>query len=260
MADIANAAADPAAALEALDALSSEPFDAAVGISAITSATIRMLLGGQAETDAALHAALRRWVAERARLVTPPKPGTLEADTLAVRDAVFLPMGGGLLAKHWNAYDWPRQLPTYLVVPSELRVRVPGAAVPLRVDVSRPPRGLSNVVFMAPEDVAYLIRLVPRLGGTRRREPTAVMEVPNQPLGDALSIVQWWNRFFPARPGHWGGFQVFSDPSFSSLEFTNAERTRALVPVSVGYSGATVLLEKANGMWTMKELVNVWIM
>lgn len=74
------------------------------------------------------------------------------------------------------------------------------------------------------------------------------MEVPNQPIGDARSIVHWWNRFFPARPGHWGGFHILSYPSFSSIEFTNPERTRALVPVTVGYSGATVVLEKVNGV------------
>lgn len=69
---------------------------------------------------------------------TPPNPGTLEADTLAVRDALFLPMGGGLLAKRWNAQEWPQRLPSYLVVPSELRVKVHGDDSPVRVDVSRP--------------------------------------------------------------------------------------------------------------------------
>jgi hypothetical protein len=45
----------------------------------------------------------------------------------------------------------------------------------------------------------------------------------------------------------------------SSIEFTNAARTRALVPIVVGYSGATAILEKVNGVWTLKELVNFWI-
>ena len=60
-------------------------------------------------------------------------------------------------------------------------------------------------------------------------------------------------------PGHWAGFEILTYPAFSSIEFTNAARTRALVPIAVGYSGATVVLEKAGGVWVMKELVNFWI-
>jgi tetratricopeptide (TPR) repeat protein len=259
LADTANPAADAAAALKVLDTLSGAPFDPAVGIAGIVSATIRMLQGAIARADQDMHAVLRRWVEGGTRFRTAPTRGTVQGDTLAVRDALFLPKGGGVLTKRWNAHEWPEQLPTYLVAPSELRVTRPGTSAPVRVDVSRQPPGLSNVVFMAPDDVAYLVRVVPRLGGTRRREPAAVMEVPHQPVGGAMSILQWWNRFFPARPGHWGGFEVLSYPSFSSLEFTNAERTRALVPIRVGYSGGTVVLEKVNGVWTMRDLVTVWI-
>lgn len=86
-----------------------------------------------------------------------------------------------------------------------------------------------------------------------------VMEVPNQPLGGAAEIIRWWNGFFPARPGHWSGVEILSYPAFASIEFTDAARTRTLVPITVGYSGATVVLEKIAGVWTMKELVNFWI-
>ena len=127
------------------------------------------------------------------------------------------------------------------------------------LDVSRQPPRLSNVVFISRDDIEYLTRTVSQLGGTRRREPTSVMQVPNQPIGGAQEIIQWWNRFFPARPGHWAGFEILTYPAFSSIAFTNAERTRALVPIAVGYSGATVVLEKTGRVWVMKELVNFWI-
>jgi hypothetical protein len=107
--------------------------------------------------------------------------------------------------------------------------------------------------------VDYLTRAVSRLGGTRRREPTAIMEVPNQPIGDAQAIIRWWNRFFPARPGHWVGFEIMTYPAFTSIEFTNAERSRALVPVNIGYAGADVVLDKVDGVWTITELVNPWV-
>ncbi|MCC7123624.1 MAG: hypothetical protein IT178_02165 [Acidobacteria bacterium] len=48
-------------------------------------------------------------------------------------------------------------------------------------------------------------------------------------------------------------------PAFSSITFTDAARTRALVPVTVGYSGATAVLEKRDGRWIVTALVNQWI-
>jgi hypothetical protein len=49
------------------------------------------------------------------------------------------------------------------------------------------------------------------------------------------------------------GFEILTDPAFSTIEFTNPERTRALVPITVGYSGATVVLDTVNGVWTIKS-------
>ena len=146
-----------------------------------------------------------------------------------------------------------------MVASSDLRVKVAGSDIWTSVDVSRQPPGLTNVVFIPFDDVAYLTRAVSRLGGTRRREPTAIMQVPNQPIGDAQAIIRWWNRYFPARPGHWVGFEIMTYPAFTSIEFTNAERSRALVPVNIGYAGADVVLEKLDGVWTIKELVNGWV-
>ncbi len=257
--DTGNAAPDSVGALKILDALSQQPFDSSVALASIAAATIRRLQGDTVTADRAMPEALRRWVAE-ASTMQPPAENSLEADVLAIRDAVFLPLGGGLLAKRWNGQNWPEKLPLYLLAPSELRVKLAAAGIAQRVKVSRQPLGLTNVVFISSEDVEYLTRLVPRLGGIQRREPTAIMEVPNQPLGDARSIIRWWSGFYPARPGHWSGYDLLTSPAFTSIEFTNPERTRALVPVTVGYSGATIVLEKVNGAWTMKEIVNYWVM
>ena len=257
--DATAAKPDPIAALTALDALAREPFDAHVGIASVAAATLRMLRGSQADAEAGMHAALRRWISDGVTKGPRPAPGTLEADVLAIRDLVFKPLGGGPLDGHWNAHQWPSTLPAYLLALSELRVTTLAAPHPVRVNVAWPPPRLSNVVFLTSEDLADFVRVVPRLGGVEQRQPTAVMETPNQPVGGARAIVQWWNRFFPARPGHWMGFELLTYPTFSTIEFTNAERTRALVPVTIGYSGGTIVLEKVNGVWTMKELVNQWI-
>lgn len=251
---------DEAAALKELDALAGASFDATSGIAAIVGATIRMLQGSDADATAAMTRALGRWVREGTTVRTAPRPGTLEYDVLAVRDAVFMPLGGdGVLGRNWNASEWPATLPPYVVSVAALRVKVAGSDTSVDVNVARQPPGLSNVVFIPPDDVPYLTRAVSRLGGTQRREPAAIMEIPNQPVGGARAIVQWWNQFFPARPGHWSGFEILTDPAFSSVEFTDVARTRALVPFAVGYSGATAVLEKIDGAWTIKELVNRWI-
>jgi len=47
--------------------------------------------------------------------------------------------------------------------------------------------------------------------------------------------------------------------TFSTIEFTNPERTKASVPVTVGYSGGIVLLEKVGGEWRAIEIFNQWV-
>lgn len=48
-------------------------------------------------------------------------------------------------------------------------------------------------------------------------------------------------------------------PVVTSIRFTNPERTRAAAAVTIGYSGATVELERENGIWVAKRLTNMWI-
>ena len=68
-----------------------------------------------------------------------------------------------------------------------------------------------------------------------------------------------WNKFFPARQGHWGGWVLETYPIIRQIEFTNAERTKANVSVEVGYSGGTIVMEKIDGTWRAIRLVNQWI-
>jgi hypothetical protein len=259
LAETSNPKADLDAALKELDALSSGPFATARGMAGIVAATIRLLQGRTAEADTAMTASLQRWARDGTRGGTPPPAGSLEQAALAVRDAVVLPTNRGSLGSGWNGLESTTAASPFVVAPAVLRVREAGSNAWVNVDVSRQPPGLTNVVFISTDDIASLTRVVSRLGGTRRRQPTAIMEVPNQPIGDAQTIIRWWNRFFPARPGHWAGFEMTTYPAFSSIEFTNAERSRAVVPVTMGYSGADVVLEKVNGVWAITGVVNQWV-
>ena len=72
-------------------------------------------------------------------------------------------------------------------------------------------------------------------------------------------MIAFWKAFFPTRPGHWGGWEFEAYPRIGSIEFLDGARTRAAVPVTIGYSGATVVLEKRDGVWHIVELTNHWI-
>ena len=85
------------------------------------------------------------------------------------------------------------------------------------------------------------------------------METPNQPVGDSMQILGLWNKLFPARPGHWGGWELETYPVITEIQFTDAERTRASARVTFGYSGGTVELEKEAGKWIARRLSNQWI-
>lgn len=254
-------APDVTSALGALEDLTREPFDAAGNFAGIVRATLLMLDGQRDASEAAMRKALQSWLANGAT-APPPATGSIEQDVLAVRDALFQPLGGPPFDdehSRWNGFEWPTVTPRFLIAPRVLRVTRPGHALPIEVDVSRRPAGLTNVLFLDVDDVEYLTTLVSKLGGTKRREPTGIMEVPNQPQGGAMAVLQWWDTYFPTRPGHWGGVELLTYPAFTTVEFSDASRTRALVPMNIGYAGATAVLEKVKGRWVIKELVNRWV-
>ena len=191
----------------------------------------------------------------------PAAPGSLEAEVDAVRRTVFQPLGGGVYGSRggWNAMNWPGSLPSFLIAPATLPVHESNGRVRI-VSASRPLPGFDNTLYLAQEHFDLLEKTIAILGGSLRRVPQSVMSTPNQPAGAAKTITRLWNRFFPMRPGHWGGWEFATYPVISRIEFTNPERTRASVPVIVGYSGGTVLLEKIGGEWRAIEIVNQWAM
>ena len=71
--------------------------------------------------------------------------------------------------------------------------------------------------------------------------------------------MSFWNSFFHTRQGHWGGWEVETYPVIHGINFLDDARTRASVPIVVGYSGATVILEKKDGVWVAIRLVNQWV-
>jgi tetratricopeptide (TPR) repeat protein len=257
LADADKPGADDAAARSRLEPLTREPLDFAVTAARIAEACLIGKRGDLSQAEARTGRALTEWQAQQ-RVDEPSTP--LERDVAEIRRAVFLPSGGGVYGSaHWNAFDWASAgRPPFAIVNPAVRVKLPGGeivsvALQQSFDVDR------KVLFLPDEDLDLLRYVLAKLGGSKRRVPRAIMETPNQPVGASMDILALWNKFFPARPGHWGGWELETYPKITQIEFTDAGRTKAEAAVTIGYSGATVVLEKVDGRWIARRLTNQWI-
>ncbi len=100
--------------------------------------------------------------------------------------------------------------------------------------------------------------MIDTLGGRTQAARTSIMQT-NNPAGRSREIDAFWNRYFPMRPGHWGGWEIETYPQITEIAFLDEGRTRAAVKVTIGFSGATVMLTKENGVWRPQELVDQWV-
>lgn len=255
LADVERAGSDSAKAMAIVDALAKENHDFAVTAAKIMKATLLLNRGEAASAESTLAAALAEWH-ERQPLKSASNP--VEEDVAAIRRTLFLPLGSEIYNGAWNAHAWPAAPPPYFAVNSQTAVKRHDDEV-TRITITEPLPQAGKVLFFDAEQIALLQKMIPILGGTRRREPQAVIETPNQPIGDSMQILALWKKFFPARPGHWGGWELEAYPVITEIHFTNAERTKASVKVTIGYSGATVEMEKDGGKWVARRLTNRWI-
>lgn len=258
VADVEAPGSDAGAASKELEALSTGRQDFFVSAAKVARSVLLWKDGHADEADALMRAGLDGW---RQLQPTPAAfpAGSLERDVTDIRDVVFRPTGGGIYgAKGWNAFSWPASAPPFLVVNPDVTV-VPDSGSPLRVTILQKIPSYENVLFLNRDQQQWLAELMLRLGGTKRRVPTGIMETPNQPAGPALDVLALLNRFFPARGGHWGGWEFATYPVITRIAFQNHDRTKATADVTVGYSGATVVLEKRDGAWIAVELTNEWI-
>ena len=258
LADIENSRHNERAALRELSALARERSDFSAYAATIARAAILWKQGAATEAQALMKDALSGWHAQQPTSETVAE-NTVEEDVMAIRNVVFRPAGGGVYgAGGWNAFTWPRTAARFLVVNPDLSVKL-FAGETIRVRCSGALPGLDNVLFFDNDQIRFFSTMISHIGGNRRRQPTAVMETPNQPIGSSLDILALLNRFFAARPGHWGGWEFETYPAIGQIEFLNAERTRATAAVIIGYSGTTVVLEKKDGIWRATGLTKSWV-
>lgn len=260
LADLEKPVGDVNAAFVALKALDQEPPDFEVAAAKLALATLTVVSGSAGDPDALMADAMKIWHA-----LDKPKPpsapaGAFERDVIEIRNVVFRPRGGGVFegGSRWNDFTWDGASSQFLTVDPELRVKSSQGELTVVTAYDTFPE-LSNVLFLDDERRRLLERIMLKIGGTKRRAWTQVMQTPNQPAGVSLDVAAFWKKRFWTQPGHWGGWVFETYPIINEIEFVDAARTKAAVKVTVGYSGATVQMEKRDGVWIAKELTNFWI-
>jgi len=260
LADVANPKRNNAEAMKVLEALAAaRPFDFWVGAAKITKACLLLSQGNPGSAETIMLDALEDVHAWQPSLRAAGPLTDLEKEVAEIRRTIFRPMGADYYGE--GAVDsgaFLSAVPRFFLVSSTVSVVLPDG-VTQRVSIHQTYPHFDNVIVLDPEQLEFFGNMIRKLGGNSRRQPTGVMETPNQPGGSSMDILNLLNRFFPARPGHWSGWEFESYPSISRIRFTNRGFTRALASVRVGYSGGDLVLENTDGQWVAKELINGWI-
>ena len=260
LAAIDTPARDQAAAAALLDELTrAEPSTVGAALGGMAKSGLLVRRGLLEDARATARRTLERLVSVQTPLRSRPPATPLDADVAAIRSVVFRPLGDlDLLRSHaWSDHTFPGALPPFIIVSADIPVVGVGSETTRRVYQDLP--GIERVVFLTRDELAALERILPTIGGSATRARTGVMDTFNQPAGLASEIGRLWGEVFPTQPGHWGGTVLQTYPLITGIEFLDAARTRASAFITVGYSGATVVLEKVNGAWRAVRLTNRWI-
>ena len=260
LAAVDNRARNEATAAALLDELTrAEPSTVGAALGGMAKSALLVRRGLLDEARTTVRRTLERLVSVQTTLRSRPPATPLDADVAAIRSVVFRPLGDlDLLRSHsWSDHTFPGALPPFIIVSADIPVVGAGSETTRRVYQNLP--GIERVVFLTRDELAAFERILPTIGGSATRARTGVMDTFNQPAGLAAEIGRVWGELFPTQPGHWGGTVLQTYPIISGIEFLDAARTRASAFITVGYSGATVVLEKVNGAWRAVRLTNRWI-
>ena len=263
LADVANPQRNDAAAFAQLELIAKDPYDFGVCAAKITKASILWRngaaadpwrKGAAAEAEALMMAALSEWFDHQRTQRESPRDN-IEQDIADIRNLVIRPAGDGVLSGFApNTFSRGRSSASFAVLNPDISVKVPGAQNS-RQSVYQSLPGIERVLFLTNEQQAVLNTIVATLGGKPDRDQTA-----------GIDILNLWNRFLPTErrfggmvPDNYPRVSLESYPIITELEFLDAEHTKAAARVVVGPEGGTVVLEKSQGIWTAKALVNTWI-
>jgi tetratricopeptide (TPR) repeat protein len=256
LADVEGPAPDPAAARTVLERVAAEPYDLGVSLARVALATLDWNQGDTTGANTMMSVALESWRTGQDAVVVPESLSVLKRNVVEIRDLVFC--RGGRNGAAGSRLEGGAGPPSYQIVDPRILVATPGGRI-LRLTLPQPFSGGDSVLFAEKQGIGYLTRIIDTLGGTERRQPASIMSPPNEPGRGGMRILEFWNRYFPCRPGHWRGWMFETFPVMSRIKFLNREMTRAAVPIVTGYEGATVVVKKEAGAWVVEKVVNRWI-
>jgi hypothetical protein len=168
-----NPAADMSASAATLTDLAGEPFDTLLESERSPPRRCRPRAGQKPRHRPAARGAL---TPRRGSAGPPPRAaaGSIEADIVAIRDLVFTPTGNLAVFSgvSWNAFEFPRQPPLFMVVSADIQVRLFDRTL-TTPRVYQRYAGLENIVQLTTDELAILERVIPTLGGTVTRPTRA---------------------------------------------------------------------------------------
>ena len=253
-----NPARDAAKALAELESVGHDVYDFGVFMADIARASVLWQEASSTAADRAMQAAMDRWENSQRHAREQPQTGVAR-DVAAIRDLILRPQTSSVLGNFArNVLDPQRRTPAFLLIADpDMQVRAPDGTV-TRVTVYQQISGTEHVLFLTAEQRAALSGVVTTLDGRqnqRRADGTARAEQPGSRR--TLEVRAFWNRFFPT--GDWQQTPGETGPAIREIEFLDTERTKAAARIQAANEGATVMLEKTDGIWRVIELVDSWI-
>jgi tetratricopeptide (TPR) repeat protein len=258
--ELASAAteSDEAAALKQLDLVAGDVYDFGVCAAKIAKAAILWRRGRAPEAEVLMEEALAELYTHQSPFRSRQPPAGVASDVAEIRTLLFRPTGDGVFDGQGSWQQrWPSGPPRFMIVNPDVSVTTADGDV-MRLDAPQAFSVGGSVLFMDAEQIALLTRTIDKIGGTARIQADSIMAVP-QPAGASCRLLELWTKFFPAMPGHWGGWLFYTFPILYQIEFLDDARTKALVPFRVGYQGATVVLQKTGGTWRASKMTSTWI-
>jgi len=210
-------ARDPVAAAVRVEALSREPMDDAVVVARVARASQMWLRGERDAARTELTSVLNEWL----KIQPHAEPQTdLEKDVAAIRETVFRPNTGGR--------------PPFLFIDPDVNV----------------------TLSSGDEHPVTITRRLPEFPKVIFANKTAIDLLERTAVSLDLSVLTFWNEFFPAKRGGWSAFIFTTPPQITRIDFLDAARTRAAAHVGDADSGYTVVLEKRGATWTAIKTTN----
>jgi hypothetical protein len=197
------------------------------------------VLAVEGKADAAeleLRRTLRLWIDMQGRAIEPSVPEPeIARDAMAIRDLLFEPNSVDGLRGQSKSYTPP----PFIFMPSTVRVTTGQVAQSHDIEANMP-QGQSNVIMLSALEARTLWNGVEQLSACDQGRRS-------QRLDRLWRAAVGFTKLYCVLAGSW-----YTAPIVGPIHFTNLERTRARVVVTVGiYSdgGRVAVVEKATGQW-----------